>query len=482
MAVQLSLADAPRPPVAVKSFFVALLPHLCRSIPVNLPLEQRAELARHLAYANWLHALILAPAVAVLNVLFGLLPEAQYYRTGYWPLDRLHLTLTGLHVFMTVTSLLAFGVLLRLRPAEPRQAGSWHQWIAMTYVIVMVAAVAAFSVVEQRLVGSISAYLLGVAVCTTLFYTTPRLSFWVCLGSFATVVGGSVLMPIATSAVWHQVFIALHATVVFWLGSRLVYSLKVSNFLRFLTIEEQARQLHDTNIELARANQFKSDLLARAAHDLRDPLNSISLGAQTLREELSRSSALYSIVTGIDDCARRLGEFVRNLLTNAESDTHQLRLERTPTDLPRLVAEVVGQFRALADAKSISLHFAVDDPGLQGPAALVDRVHLRQVVENLLTNAIKFSAPRTSVWIQVTHAAAEGYRITVRDEGPGLTADDRLRLFGKYQRLSARPTAGELSTGLGLFIVHQLVELHGGRVWAECDGVGQGSRFIVTLP
>ena len=70
----------------------------------------------------------------------------------------------------------------------------------------------------------------------------------------------------------------------------------------------------------------------------------------------------------------------------------------------------------------------------------------------------------------------------MRDEGPGLTDEDKGRLFGKFQRLSARPTGGESSTGLGLSIVKQLVELHAGRVWAESDGPGAGARFHVELP
>jgi signal transduction histidine kinase len=95
---------------------------------------------------------------------------------------------------------------------------------------------------------------------------------------------------------------------------------------------------------------------------------------------------------------------------------------------------------------------------------------------------VKYSPVAKNVWASVSHSVDTGYRLEVRDEGQGLTAEDKARLFGKFQQLSARPTAGEVSTGLGLAIVKRLVDLHGGRVWAESEGRGHGTRFIVTTP
>lgn len=466
----------------MKQTLAALWPQLHRSVFPILPEQHRPGLARHLAYANWLHALLLAPAITATNVLLGLLPELQYYRSGYWPLDRQHLSLTALHGIMIGLGLVAFVLLLHFRPRELRAADSRQHRIALGYVALMVAAVTLFSIVEQQITSSISAYLLGIAAFSALFYTTPRFSLWICGLSLAGLIAGSLSVQGATPAMWHHMFVAWHATVVFWVGSRVVYSLKAANYLQLVTIEAQARQLAASNAELAHANQFKTDLLARAAHDLRDPLNSISLSAQTLRSELAAESALQPMVNGIDDSARHLAEFVGNLLTDVAVDTHQLHLECTPTDLPRFVAETVGHLRPLAEAKSIALHCSADASALEAPTASLDHAHFRQVIENLVTNAIKFSPPQRNVWTELSHRPGEGYRLTVRDEGPGLAPEDYPRLFRKYQRLSARPTRGESSTGLGLFIVHQLVTLHGGRVWAESDGPGRGARFVVTLP
>jgi signal transduction histidine kinase len=102
-------------------------------------------------------------------------------------------------------------------------------------------------------------------------------------------------------------------------------------------------------------------------------------------------------------------------------------------------------------------------------------------VDNLLSNAIKYSPVGGLVEIEMA-IEADHVVIQVKDEGAGLSEDDVSRLFGRFQRLSAKPTAGESSTGLGLSIVKRIVELHGGRIRAESPGPGHGSTFTITLP
>ncbi len=110
---------------------------------------------------------------------------------------------------------------------------------------------------------------------------------------------------------------------------------------------------------------------------------------------------------------------------------------------------------------------------------LVDKNYLTQVFENLLSNAIKFSPRDKDVWIRVKEINGEIWVYFI-DEGPGIEKDEMNRLFGKYQRLSAKPTGGEHSTGLGLSIVKKYVDVMGGRVWCESES-GKGSYFIVAL-
>lgn len=463
-------------------FAFALWHYLQRSVFPPLPPEHRAGFAAHLAYANWLHALLLSPVVFAMNFFFGLLPELHYYSTGYWSTDGFHLTLTAVHVFTAVASLIAIPVLLRARPTNDRSGQPRHQRLALGYAGLMLVSITVFSVAEQGLTGSISAFLLGVAGFATLFYTTPRCSFWVFFLALVGLLVGSLCIHTDWEKMWHHLFVAFDASAIFWAGSRVVYSLKTSNYLQLVRIEEQARQLAASNEELARANRFKSELLSCAAHDLRNQLSTISLSAQTLQEELPPASSLRSFTAIIDDSARRLAEFVTNLLTSDAVENARLELDRVPTRFHAVVSTAVDHNRPLAAAKSIALRLAIDEPAHHAPTVSLDPAHFSQVVENLLTNAIKFSPERRSVWIEVTYHPRHGHQLTVRDEGPGLTAGDLRHLFGKYQRLSARPTSGEQSTGLGLFIVKQLVNLHGGEVRAESDGPGRGARFIVTLP
>ena len=110
---------------------------------------------------------------------------------------------------------------------------------------------------------------------------------------------------------------------------------------------------------------------------------------------------------------------------------------------------------------------------------LVDRNYLTQVFENLLSNAIKFSPKNSEVWIRVNEVNGE-VQVNFKDNGPGIREDEMGRLFGKYQRLSARPTGGEDSTGLGLSIVKKYVDVMGGKVWCESTP-GKGSNFIVAF-
>ena len=108
-----------------------------------------------------------------------------------------------------------------------------------------------------------------------------------------------------------------------------------------------------------------------------------------------------------------------------------------------------------------------------------DRERLREVIDNLVSNAIKYSPLDKPIWVTVEPVGDEVH-FSVRDLGPGLTETDKQKVFGKFQRLSAVPTGEESSTGLGLSIVKQIVELHGGRVWVESEA-GQGATFTVAL-
>jgi signal transduction histidine kinase len=146
-------------------------------------------------------------------------------------------------------------------------------------------------------------------------------------------------------------------------------------------------------------------------------------------------------------------------------------------DVAVLVKEIAAANQPLADNKkqTISLSIDADCP------TNCDGDRVREAVDNLLSNAIKYSPIGGHIELLVRRAEGQTV-VEVKDEGPGLSPEDMVRLFERFQRLSAQPTAGESSTGLGLSIAKRIVELHGGTIKAESPGPGRGATFIMRLP
>jgi signal transduction histidine kinase len=168
---------------------------------------------------------------------------------------------------------------------------------------------------------------------------------------------------------------------------------------------------------------------------------------------------------------------VDSLMADALNDALDITIRREPVDAGALVREVVAANRPSAERKSQIVSVAApEDLVLSG-----DQDRLREAIDNLVSNAIKYTPSGGSIGVQV-NAVPDGIEISVRDDGAGLMPEDMARLFGRFQRLSAKPTAGESSTGLGLSIVKKIAELHGGRISARSDGPGRGSTFTLVLP
>jgi ligand-binding sensor domain-containing protein/signal transduction histidine kinase len=238
---------------------------------------------------------------------------------------------------------------------------------------------------------------------------------------------------------------------------------------------ERARAEAEQQKEIAEeADRFKSEILGIAAHDLKTPLQTI-IGYGDLMAEQPGSAGEYAGYTG--QAARRMVDIINRLLESDAVERGQLPVTPDTVDVGRLAMTMAATLQPQADAKFQRICTKAED----GCLVEGDEAWLRQVIENLLGNAIKYSPQMRSVYLSVRRENGK-VRMEVSDEGPGLTDADKAKLFGKFQRLSARPTGGESSTGLGLSIVKQLVDLHSGRVWAESDGPGKGARFFVELP
>jgi signal transduction histidine kinase/CheY-like chemotaxis protein len=232
---------------------------------------------------------------------------------------------------------------------------------------------------------------------------------------------------------------------------------------------------------LRQANTFKSEILGTVAHDLKNPLGVILGRTEILQEMIAAAGPLEDNVKGqiayIRDAANRLTEMVDDLVADAMADALDITIRREPVDISVLVQEVAEANRPLAARKEQTTN-VVAPPN---HVAMCDADRIREAIDNLVSNAVKYSPIGGTIDLLVARQD-DGIVVEVRDQGAGLSPEDISRLFGRFQRLSAKPTAGETSTGLGLSIVKRIVDLHGGRITVESAGPGKGATFKMTLP
>ena len=239
------------------------------------------------------------------------------------------------------------------------------------------------------------------------------------------------------------------------------------------------RDLVKKTRELEVLNQQKNLFLGIAAHDLRNPIGNILNLSQLLQGDLqgklNEDSTLYFQL--IDSSCGFLLQLISDLLDFSQIESGKLTLELVTVDLEALISQQVSYARTSAEAKGVELSFSVQG---EGPFAIQgDRGRLTQVVDNLVSNAAKFSSAESRVEICLVREGSD-LLFTVQDHGPGISPEDQAKLFQPFAKASARPTAGERSTGLGLSIVKRIVAAHGGEIRLE-SCVGQGTTLRVRL-
>ncbi len=240
------------------------------------------------------------------------------------------------------------------------------------------------------------------------------------------------------------------------------------------------RRLSAQWLRLQRANGFKNEILGTVAHDLKNPLGVILGRTEMLTELIGAGSSKDSITAQVEhirDATKRLTSMVDHLISDAMADAFDITIRREPVDIAALVSEVAEANKPSAMNKQQVI--AVSAP--PDRFTMCDSDRMREAIDNLISNAIKYSPIGGKIALLVTHDDAHTV-IRVTDEGAGLSPEDLGRLFGRFQRLSAKPTAGESSTGLGLSIVKRIIDMHGGKVIADSAGPGQGSTFAIVLP
>src|SRR5438128_3288630 len=240
------------------------------------------------------------------------------------------------------------------------------------------------------------------------------------------------------------------------------------------------RRLSAQWLRLQRANGFKNEILGTVAHDLKNPLGVILGRTEMLTELIGAGSPRENVTAQVEhirDATRRLTSMVDHLISDAMADAFDITIRREPVDIAALVAEVTDA--NLPSAVNKQQTISVSAP--PNVVTMCDADRIREAIDNLVSNAIKYSPIGGKIAVAVTHEGGDTV-IRIADQGAGLSPEDLGRLFGRFQRLSAKPTAGESSTGLGLSIVKRIIDMHGGHVTAERGGPGQGSTFTVRLP
>src|SRR3954452_4441420 len=253
---------------------------------------------------------------------------------------------------------------------------------------------------------------------------------------------------------------------------------RVAQRTRALT--QANRRLSAQWLRLQRANGFKNEILGTVAHDLKNPLGVILGRTEMLTELIGAGSPKESITAQVEhirDATKRLTTMVDHLISDAMADAFDITIRREPVDVAALVKEVAEANQPLA----VNKQQAISVTAPVNIVTMCDTDRIREAIDNLISNAIKYSPIGGKIGVIVSHEGGDTI-VRVSDEGAGLSPEDLGRLFGRFQRLSAKPTAGESSTGLGLSIVKRIIDMHGGEVTAESEGPGKGSTFTITLP
>ncbi|MCB0063763.1 MAG: HAMP domain-containing protein [Caldilineaceae bacterium] len=237
-----------------------------------------------------------------------------------------------------------------------------------------------------------------------------------------------------------------------------------------------AAAFNEMATQLEEAETLRRNLMADVAHELRTPLSVLQGNLRAILDDVYVMDK--GEVTKLYTQTRLLGRLVNDLHELAQAEAGQLPLNLLPTDLRPLLREVVDLFLPMAEDAEITLQtqFATTLP-----AIAVDSVRLRQVLHNLLGNALRHTPPGGTVSVQ-SRADAQQVTLTIQDNGDGIAVEHLPHLFDRFYRADparARETGG---TGLGLAIARAIIQAHGGDIMAHSDGLGQGSRFTVTLP
>ncbi len=248
---------------------------------------------------------------------------------------------------------------------------------------------------------------------------------------------------------------------------------------RTLELKNKNEVLLGLNQELINLNQEKNEFLGIAAHDLKNPLSAIQSLANLMRMAINDfpQDKIVEFAAMIENSAQRLFALIQNLLDVNAIESGSTHISLATYDILPFFQTVIQNYLKPAEDKNIEIKFNFIE---ESHPILADENAIFQVLDNLVSNAVKYSPHGKSIYLSLSKTDSKVI-CEIRDEGPGLNEKDLSKLFGKFARLTPRPTGDEHSTGLGLFIVKKLVEVMKGNVWCESK-LGKGTIFVAEFP
>ena len=240
-----------------------------------------------------------------------------------------------------------------------------------------------------------------------------------------------------------------------------------------------SRIIQKKNAEMEKLIEIKNSFLGMAAHDLRTPIGTIMGFSDILLEETNEKlSAIHKrMLNAIQSSSKFMLHLLNDLLDISKIDSGKLILEKHKVNIVKLIKKNIELNSVIAEKKNITIQFNPSESILE---INIDPKKIKQVLNNFISNALKFSLPGTTITVKIIWAE-NNITVSIEDQGLGIPEDEMNKLFKPFETTSVKSTEGEKSTGLGLSIVRNIIRGHQGKVWVESK-VGKGSTFYFSLP
>jgi len=244
--------------------------------------------------------------------------------------------------------------------------------------------------------------------------------------------------------------------------------------------EKMAQELRQAYVQLRKLDQAKTEFMSIASHQLRTPLTAIKGYLSLIKEEVYGEvpDDMEKPLDNVYISSERLIKLVNDLLNISRIESGKVKAEIEKISLEDIIDSIVEELRSIAQEKELSISWKKPEESL--PKVSVDKDKIRQVILNLIDNAIRYTEEgEISVKCGIED---DKFEMSVEDTGPGMTKEELSSIFESFRRGSAGKTTWTGGSGLGLYIAKKYVDLHGGRIWAESPGKGKGSTFHLELP